>query len=274
MAIHNLQLKVSNSYFQFKKFRIEQGQTAMKVCTEACIFGACVDIFKILEIENTIKILDIGAGTGILSLMLAQRITEKFTESTNNQTLIDAVELEEKAFLQAQENIKNSVFSDKIDVFNASIQDFAEIFIKENPKKYDLIVSNPPFFSNHLLSKTANKNLALHTNTLSFEDLAKSVSQLLHQNGTFEILLPAYEMSLFEQIAHKYNLQITKKLTIFNTEKHKENNKIFRKICTLKFNVNVLDKNIILEGNLVIKSEENHYTDSFKGLLKEFYLHL
>ncbi len=265
---------MSNSYFQFKKFRIEQGQTAMKVCTEACIFGACVDISKILKIENTTKILDIGAGTGILSLMLAQRITDDKKQSVENQIFIHAVELEEKAFLQAQENIKNSIFADKIDIFNTSIQDFAEDFRKNNTQKYDLIVSNPPFFSNHLLSKSPNKNLAIHTNTLSFDDLAKSVSQLLHENGTFEILLPAYEMSLFEQIANKYKLQIIQNLNIFNTEKHLKNNKIFRKICTLKFNVNVLDKEDILEGNLVIKSEKNTYTDSFKALLKDFYLHL
>lgn len=261
---------MSNSYFQFKKFRIEQGQTAMKVCTEACIFGACIDVSNILGTENTIKILDIGAGTGILSLMLAQRLTQ----DNENQIFIHAVELEEKAFLQAQENIKNSVFSDKITVFNASIQDFANNFAKNNQQKYDLIVSNPPFFSNHLLSKTTNKNLALHTNTLSFDDLAKAVAQLLHENGTFEILLPAHEMGIFEQIAQKYNLQITKNLNVFNTEKHLKNNKIFRKICTLKFNVNVLDKKSILEENLVIKSEGNDYTDSFKALLKDFYLHL
>ncbi len=261
---------MSNSYFQFKKFRIEQGQTAMKVCTEACIFGACIDVSNISKLPKPTKILDIGAGTGILSLMLAQRITENFTENTNNQILIDAVELEEKAFLQAQENIKNSIFSDKITAFNVSIQDFAG----NNTQKYDLIVSNPPFFSNHLLSKIANKNLALHTNTLSFDDLAKAGSQLLHENGTFEILLPAYEMSLFEQIANKYNLQITKNLNVFNTEKHLKDNKIFRKICTLKFNANVLDKSIILEESLVIKSEENAYIDSFKLLLKDFYLHL
>ncbi len=257
---------MSNSYFQFKKFRIEQGQTAMKVCTEACIFGACIDISNISKLQKTTKILDIGAGTGILSLMLAQRITQ----DNENQILIDAVELEEKAFLQAQENIKNSIFSDKITAFNVSIQDFAG----NNTQKYDLIVSNPPFFSNHLLSKTTNKNLALHTNTLSFDDLAKAGAQLLHENGTFEILLPAYEMSLFEQIANKYNLQIIKNLNVFNTEKHLKDNKVFRKICTLKFNVNVLDKKVILEESLVIKSEENTYTDSFKALLKDFYLHL
>lgn len=240
----------------------------MKVCTEACIFGACIDVSNILGIENTIKILDIGAGMGILSLMLAQRLTQ----DNENQILIHAVELEEKAFLQAQENIKNSIFSDKIDVFNVSIQDFAGN--NNNTQKYNLIVSNPPFFSNHLLSKTTNKNLALHTNTLSFDDLAKAVAQLLHENGTFEILLPSYEMGIFEQIAWKYNLQITKNLNVFNTEKNLKNNKIFRKICTLKFNVNVLDKKVILEENLVIKSEENDYTDSFKALLKDFYLHL
>ena len=251
-----------NSYFQFKKFRVEQGQTAMKVCTEACIFGASVDVSNI---NKTSKILDIGAGTGILSLMLAQKITENII-SKNIHAVVHAVELEEKAFLQAQENIKNSIFSDKITVFNASIQDFAE----KNNEKYDLIVSNPPFFTNHLLSNKTNKNLALHTNTLSFEDLAKAASQLLHENGTFEILLPAYEMSLFEEIAKKYNLQIIKTLTIFNNEKHKENNQIFRKICIFKFGISILDK----KDNLVIKTKENDYTDAFKVLLRDFYLHL
>ena len=251
-----------NSYFQFKKFRIEQAQTAMKVCTEACIFGASVDISNV---NKTSKILDIGAGTGILSLMLAQKITENII-SKNIHAVVHAVELEEKAFLQAQENIKNSIFSDKITVFNASIQDFTE----KNNEKYDLIVSNPPFFTNHLLSKKITKNLALHTNTLSFEDLARAVSQLLHENGTFEILLPAYEMSLFEEIAKKYNLQIIKTLTIFNNEKHKENNQIFRKICIFKFGVSILDKKDIL----VIKTKENDYTDAFKVLLRDFYLHL
>jgi tRNA1Val (adenine37-N6)-methyltransferase len=165
--------------FQFKQFTIHQDQCAMKVSTDACILGAWVDV---AQAEN---ILDIGAGTGLLSLMMAQRST----------ACIDAVELDTPAFEQAKSNIAESNWGDRVEVFLGKIQDFS------SDKKYDYIVSNPPFYQNHLKSEKVQKNQAHHTETLSFEELLDSVLRLRTTSGKFAVLLPAYEAKVLEDLA-------------------------------------------------------------------------
>jgi tRNA1Val (adenine37-N6)-methyltransferase len=231
----------SNTHFTFKQFTIHQDQTAMKVTTDACILGAYTDG------REAKKILDIGTGTGLLSLMIAQRSKAK----------IDAIEINESAYNQAVVNVNESIFKDKITIHHTSIQEF----ITDN--LYDLIISNPPFFQNHLKSETESRNNSLHTDTLSFEDLLETVLRLLSPDGTFVVLLPMYESSVFEQLSVSKDLYPQKKLTI----RHRKGSKILRIITTFG-----RIKKEILNEELIIKNPDESYTPDFQGLLKDYYL--
>ena len=231
----------SNTHFSFKKFTIHQDQTAMKVTTDACILGAYTDV------QNAKRILDIGTGTGLVALMLAQR----------SEAQIEGVEIDEVSCNQAVENIKNSIFKDKIKIYHADIQ----FFSSEN--YYDLIVSNPPFFQNHLKAETPSRNNALHTDTLSFKDLLSSVIRLLSPNGTFVVLLPAYESSILELMANESGLFANKKLNIH----HREGSKILRIITTFGFT-----KTEPQNEQLFIKNSDESYTTDFQRLLRDYYL--
>ena len=144
-----------NTWFQFKQFTIHQEKTAMKVCTDACLFGAWVANKIELNEINADNILDIGCGTGLLSLMLAQK----------TKAQIDAVEIDKNAFEQAKENINLTEWKEQINIHHGSIIDF-----KSN-KKYDLIICNPPFYENQLKSVDSARNKAMHATTLSYKDL-------------------------------------------------------------------------------------------------------
>ncbi len=228
--------------FQFKQFKILQDKTAMKVSTDACVLGAYADV------SECKRILDIGTGTGLLTMMIAQR---------NQGVLVDAVEIDEGAYNQAVENIGDSIFRERINVFNSTIQQF------QTDNLYDLIVSNPPFYQNHLQSNKSQKNLAHHTISLSFEDLMASVNKFLQPNGTFVVLLPMYETSCLMEIAAQFQLFPQKQLQI----RHRQNSKILRIITTFGYS----EKQTLVE-ELIIKNPDETYTQDFKELLREFYL--
>jgi tRNA1Val (adenine37-N6)-methyltransferase len=242
----NVVKRQKNTYFQFKQFRIDQAHTAMKVSTEACILGAWAFT------ENPQKILDIGTGTGLLSLMLAQRFP-------NSQ--IEAVEIEKDAFRQAQQNISHSPFYATIHLHHTSIQDFAQ---SSKASTYDLIVCNPPFYANYLQSPDEKLNMALHQNSLPLEDLAEAIVLLLASQGRAFILLPPFFMEKFCLWAKRKNLFPQKKLHIFHSPKHP----ILREIAAFGF----YESNLVSE-NLFIRNEKDEYTNEFKTLLKDFYLH-
>ncbi len=230
--------------FQFKQFTVQQQNTAMKVTTDACILGAYTDV---AEAKN---ILDIGTGTGLLSLMLAQRTNAKIT----------AVEVDDNAYQQALENVQDSIFKEQIAVFHQSIQDFTA---RNKGLSFELIISNPPFFQNHLKSQQEKRNMALHTDTLSFEDLIASVIQLLAPAGQFVVLLPAYESSVLEILALEKGLYPQKKLLI----RHRKESKILRIITTFG-----LAKKELAQEELIIRNLDESYTAQFETLLKAYYL--
>lgn len=232
---------MANTHFTFKQFIIHQDQTAMKVTTDACILGAYTDAKK----AN--NILDIGTGTGLLALMLAQK----------SNALIDAVEIDENAYNQAINNINDSIFKDRVTVFNTSIQNFMRVNF------YDLIISNPPFFQNHLKSEILARHISFHTDLLSYEDLISCVLRLLAFDGTFVVLLPAYQSMVFEQLSVPRGLFSQKKLTI----RHRRDTKILRIITTF----GRIKKEIINE-ELIIKNPDESYSPDFQGLLKDYYL--
>ena len=231
----------SNTHFSFKQFIIYQDQTAMKVTTDACILGAYTDV------RNAKYILDIGTGTGLLTLMLSQR----------SEAQIDGIEIEEVSHHQALKNVEDSIFKDRIKLYHTDIQSFT------TQNCFDLIVSNPPFFQNHLKAETQTRNNALHTDTLSFEDLLSSVIRLLSPNGTFVVLLPSYESSVLEVMANQLGLFANKKLSIH----HSEGSKILRIITTFGF-----VKIETLNEQLFIKNSDECYTADFQRLLRDYYL--
>lgn len=236
---------MANQYFQFKQFRIEQENAAMKVCTDSCILGAWVDP------KNARRILDIGTGTGLLSLMLAQR----------SEATIDAIEIDEAAAEQAKQNVKSSAWSERISVYHSSIQSYME---DTTSHQYDLIITNPPFYSNYLKSEKENVNVAYHSVALPTEDLLKAVKKLLNPKGRLVVLLPPYEAELLREEALEYGLYASKILQIKDTERAN----IFRDITEFSYSLELPSV-----SQLTIKKEEG-YSEEFVKLLKEYYLYL
>lgn len=194
-----------NHYFEFKEFRVEQDQCAMKVCTDACLFGAwTAAIINEFEIAPT-NILDIGAGTGLLSLMLAQACSAQ----------IDAIEMETGAATQAAANCKASPWKDRINVIPLALQAF-----KKNEPLYDFIISNPPFYEQDLKSPNSNKNLAHHSEALTLKELIASIKQLLTQNGYFAVLLPFERKAPFIAMAEMEGFYVQASTDVHQTEKH------------------------------------------------------
>lgn len=219
----------------------------MKVCTDACLFGAYVASKDISETS----ILDIGTGTGLISLMLAQKTT----------AAIDAVELENKAAAQAEENINNSPWKNQITVINSSIQEYSRI----TNKKYDLIISNPPFYENSLKSPETARNIAIHAEALPLSELVDAIANLLNDKGMVALLLPPYESLLFKDLAEGKGLYLNETVTIKdNTE-----GKVIREISLYSYAAKQ-----IATSEIVIKDISNNYSAEFKGLLKDYYLYL
>ncbi len=164
---------MANNYFKFKQFTIQQGGCAMKVTTDACLFGAWVASNIQENLYYIKRILDIGTGTGLLSVMLAQQ----------SPAYIDSVEIDTDAAQQAQTNFKGVLWQGGLKVYETAIQHFIG-------KPYDFIITNPPFFDNDLKSDDVKRNLALHSSALSLEELLANITRLLLPTGQFAILLP------------------------------------------------------------------------------------
>ncbi|MFW5709928.1 MAG: tRNA1(Val) (adenine(37)-N6)-methyltransferase [Bacteroidota bacterium] len=235
---------MANTWFKFKQFTIFHDKTAMKVGTDSVLLGAWAGV------EGKEKILDIGTGTGIIAIMLAQRSLAK----------IEGIEIEEEAFNQAVENAKKSPWSDRITMFRQSFQDFSE----QNGPAYDGIVSNPPFFDNSLPPSNNPRVLAKHTSELNRSDLLHGVTRLLKPRGTFSVILPYTTESEFIDTARGYNLFVSRKMNIRPTAE-KDYHRIMIEFST--------EQGITTEEFLTIEKGERHdYTDEYKDLTKDFYL--
>lgn len=220
----------------------------MKVCTDACILGAYADT------TNARRVLDIGTGTGLLSLMLAQR----------SNALIDAVEIDDEAYAQAQTNIKESKFADKITLYHQSVQEYSRAHTGVASVSYDLIISNPPFYQNSLPSPDIQTNKALHATTLTFDELTDAVISLLSPDGRFIVLLPPFEAQQLTETAEKKALYLSEKLLI----QHNPQKAVFRHI--LSFGKKPVSEQ--QEYTLMIhEAHTNRYSDKFRQLLSDYY---
>lgn len=236
---------MSNGYFRFKQFCLEQDRCAMKVSTDACIQGAWTPL-----LSTDTRILDIGCGTGLLSLMLAQR---------QAVAAIDAIELNEAAALQAQENVQASPWADRITVMQGDARSFTAT------EKYDLVICNPPFFNNSLLGPAQQRNQARHTLSFGYEDLLDCLQRNFSGKGRAAVLLPAAEHLLWEQLLAKNNWHIIQLLYVSPRVGAAPNRVV--SICAREHAP-------CRSETLFIRREDNQYTDAFTALLRDFYLYL
>ena len=252
---------MANTYFQFKQFTIHQEYAAMKVCTDACLFGAWIANDKSIAEASTI--LDIGTGTGLLSLMLAQ--------ACSNTTKITAIEIESGAASEASKNVQSSPWTNKIKVIHSSIQDYSKLMVKhlnEDLEKFDCIVTNPPFFEGDLHSTDANKNVALHSAALPWTQLINEVNALLKPKGTYYVLIPALRAYTMQKLAEQNGLQLTEEVVVYNAAKQKPF-RVLQKFIKLAEPIKEIKRN-----NFIIKDADHNYTEAFTKLLAPYYLHL
>jgi tRNA1Val (adenine37-N6)-methyltransferase len=242
----------------------------MKVCTDACLFGAWVSNKAL--VQNANSIVDIGTGTGLLSLMLAQ-----VTESSKGS--ITAIEIESQAAREASSNFNISKWSDRLVMVNDSIQNFATSVSKgeyvskglKNNFLFDIIISNPPFYEGDLKSPDANKNKAAHSTELPWTSLVDNVSSLLTDAGSFFVLVPTLRAYTMQKLAEAQQLQLAEEVLVYNDAKHLP----FRSFLHFTKAKLPIDKEIsVLRNKMVIKNSDNTYSTDFTELLKDYYLYL
>ena len=232
-----------NNYFRFKQFTIWHDKCAMKVGTDGVLLGAWADI------ENKKQILDIGTGTGLIALMLAQR----------SSATIDAIDIETSAIEQAKENFKRSNWNNRIESYHKALQDFT-------PKHtYDLIVSNPPFFQKSLISPLKERSIARHDETLPISKLFDFASEYLEDKGVFSLIYPIDNFEQALEYGQSKNLYLKRKTLVFPTPESKSK-RILSEFSKEKLLNPVVNK-IIIES-----SGRHQYSEEYIHLTKDFYL--
>lgn len=221
----------------------------MKVCTDSCLFGAWVAFKTEQKIINPKSILDIGTGTGLLSLMLAQK----------SGATIQAVDIDKNSVVQAAENFNTSPWNERIQAFQSDIKEW------KAPGKYDLIISNPPFYENDVAPADNRKSISKHSAAMRLENLSLRVKNLLHEDGNFALLLPSSRAEWFENAAQANSFYVKEKTEVRQTPLHN----YFRTMLLLQH-----QKTETFKSELVIKDNNNAYTDEFIELLKDYYLNL
>lgn len=240
---------MSNNYFQFKQFTIHQDRCAMKVTTDACLFGAWL-AEKINNQRSKAKnILDIGTGTGLLSLMLSQKA----------DAIIDAIEIDKDSFEQASENIKASPWAERINIIHDDARHYSFSY------KYDIIISNPPFYENELKSDDKKKNIAHHGDDLSLKELLTIIKNNLVETGRFFLLLPYKRNDEIKKMFSGSDLSINEMVFVKQTDRHSP----FRIMISGKLRKE--EPAEILLDEIVIKDKTGQYTERFIVLLKEYY---
>lgn len=232
--------------FKFKQFSVEQARTAMKIGTDGVLLGAWSPIP-----ENTISVLDIGTGTGIIALMIAQR---------SNAEQIDAVEIDEEAYEQATENFESSPWSDRLFCFHAGLDEL----IEEPEDEYDLIISNPPFYTENFKTEDAQRDLARFEDAMPFEMLIEAADLLLSENGIFSVIIPFKEEENFLALAKEFELFPMKITRVKGTptSEVKRSLMAFKRFITQEFEMD----------ELVIEIERHVYAAEYISLTKDFYL--
>jgi tRNA1Val (adenine37-N6)-methyltransferase len=236
---------MSNTWFQFKQFRIEQQRSALKVGTDGVLLGAWC------EVSGAERILDVGTGTGVISLMLAQRSDAKIT----------AVEINEDACLDAKHNFQNSPWSERLSLHSGDFN----IFWKSRALSFDLVVCNPPFFKQSLKSFDPASSVARHDVMLTFEQLIDGAKKLLTEQGRLAVILPIEALDDFRETARLAGFYLGRKTTIIP--------KVGKppKRVLLEFSVSATYPE---SDELVILIDQQRFSENFIELTKEFYLNM
>ena len=234
-----------NKPFQFKQFSVNQDQCAMKIGTDGVLLGAWTSIEN-----NPFSVLDIGAGTGVLSLMLAQRCDAQ---------VIEALEIDDNAYEQCVENFEDSLWNDRLFCYHASLEEFSE----EIEDTYDLIICNPPFYSEDYKTENVQRDLARFQDAMPFEHLLESVSTLLSEMGSFSTIIPFSEEKKFISLAKQVALFPKRILNV----RGNPSTEIKRSLIEFSF----VNQDVeILE--LVIETARHQYTEDYINLTQDFYL--
>lgn len=241
---------MANPYFHFKQFSVHHDRCAMKVTTDACLFGAWCAAELTKENKKVASILDIGAGTGLLSLMLAQK----------TGAAIDAVEIDADAAEQAGENFATSPWKDRLHLIQG------DILTTTLQQQYDCIISNPPFYEKELPSENVLRNIAHHSHQLKLDDLLVFIQQHLTEEGSFFLLLPYKRKEEVKQLIEKKGLHIATEVAVHQSEKHTP----FRWMIK-GTKQKVQQPNV---ATIKITAGDKQYTEVFTSLLKDYYLYL
>lgn len=235
---------MSSDVFAFKQFKIKQDKCAMKVGTDAVLLGAWTNC------GDARKILDVGTGTGVLALMLAQK----------SKGQIWAIDIDKCSCEEAQENASHCKWGSRLHVQNISMQEFS----KENNNDFDVIISNPPYFTDAYKARELARNTARHTDELPFNQLIECVAKLLHEEGRFFSILPFSEAQQFKCIAQKNNLFLVKSTRV-KTKPDKEPKRLLMMYAR--------KPELLQEDELIIELDErHHYTKEYIELTKDYYL--
>ncbi len=231
--------------FQFKQFSVEDNKSTMKVGTDAVLLGAWT------KIQNTKTILEIGTGSGVISIMLAQR----------SEVKIEAIDIDKSSVNQASDNFKISPWNKHLAAKHFSLKEF----IIESKNQYDLIVSNPPFFIDSLKSPNKNKTRSKHTDELSYSDLIQGLIHFLSPQGRACLILPFTESKSFINLARLENIYLNKQLLI-KPKKSKQANRI---LMEFSFSKTTLEKD-----EIYLRKADNSFSDKYKNMSKDYYLNL
>jgi tRNA1Val (adenine37-N6)-methyltransferase len=230
--------------FYFKQFRVKDDRSTMRVGTDAVLLGAAVDM------AGAGKILEIGTGCGIIALMMAQR----------SDAMIDAIEIDADSVQQARENIMNSPWKERIHIFHSSFQEFT----RTCSKKYELIISNPPYFSKSSKSGDAKRDIGRHTDCLNFNTLINHSKELMTETGSLWVILPVNESKDFIDTATKHDLFVNYML-LFIPKEGKASNRV-----VMKLSKDNTDR--IIQDKLTHRNTNGSFSDDYMDFMREFYI--
>lgn len=237
---------MANPYFQFKQFTVWHDKCAMKVGTDGVLLGAWASL------EGATKILDVGTGTGLVALMLAQR--------SMPDAHIVALEIDEAAAEQARENIERSAWKDRIEVVQSDFR------LYDTSIKFDVIVSNPPYFVDSLECPDQQRSTARHNNSLTYEELLQGVARLLSEDGRFTIVIPTEVVDKVKMIASESNMYAIRQLNILT----KPGGKPKRTLMTFSFD----EQKECVVDELLTELARHQYSDEYIALTRDYYLNM
>lgn len=250
--------------FSFKQFTIQQDRCAMKVGADSVLLGAWCPIDN-----NPYSVLDIGAGTGILSLMLAQRSKAEHPSLQGELAQqIDAIEIDEDAYEQCVENFESSPWSDRLFCFHAGLDEFVE----DPEEKYDLIVSNPPFYAEDFKTKNKARDLARFQDAMPFEELVEAADLLLSENGIFTVIIPYKEEKKFIALANHFELYPFKITRVKGTPNAEIKRSLIAFSRVRKYSGDSEQAKQTAVDELIIETSRHQYTEDYIALTKDFYL--